>query len=55
MINHNGKEYEKEYVYGDFSVGSVVRMSPSHAGGMDLIPVWGTKIPHASKPKNKMK
>ena len=55
MINHNGKEYEKEYVYGDFSAGPVVRTSPSHAEGMDSIAVRGTKIPHASKPKNKMK
>ena len=36
MINHNGKEYEKEYVYGDFSVGSVVRMSPSNKEARDL-------------------
>ena len=55
MINHNGKEYEKEDVCGDFSVGPVVRTSPSHAGEMDSIPVRGTKIPHTSKPKNKMK
>ena len=31
---------------------SVVKTSPSSAGGMDLIPGQGAKIPHASQPLN---
>ena len=29
-----------------------VKTSPSNLGGADLIPGRGTKIPHASEPKN---
>ena len=28
------------------------KTSPSNAGGVGLIPAWGAKIPHASRPKN---
>ena len=37
---------------GDFPGGSVVKTSPSNAGGAGLIPGQGAKIPHASGPKN---
>ena len=30
----------------------MVTTSPSNAGGAGLIPGWGAKIPHASRPKN---
>ena len=30
----------------------MVRTSPSNAEGAGLIPGWGAKIPHASRPKN---
>ena len=29
----------------------VVKTSPSNAEGVDLVPHWGAKIPHASRPK----
>ena len=32
----------------DLPGGSVVKTSPSKAGGVGSIPGWGTKIPHAS-------
>ena len=35
-----------------FPGGPVVKTSPSNAGGVGLTPGWGTKIPHASWPKN---
>ena len=28
------------------------KTSPSNAGGVDLIPAQGAKLPHASQPKN---
>ena len=31
----------------DFSDGPVVKSLPGNAGDTDLIPGWGTKIPHA--------
>ena len=36
-----------------FPAGPVVRTLPSIAGGVGSIPVWGTKIPHASQTKVK--
>ena len=36
----------------DFPGGPVVKTSPSNSGGADSIPGQGTKIPHASQPKN---
>ena len=30
----------------------MVKTGPSNAGGAGLIPGWGAKIPHASRPKN---
>ena len=36
----------------DFPGGPVVETLPSNAGGVGLIPGRGTKIPHASGPKN---
>ena len=36
----------------DFSGGPVAKTSPSNARGMGLILGWGTKIPHATQPKN---
>ena len=39
----------------DFSSGPVVRISPSNAEGIGLIPGWGTKIPGASAKKLKHK
>ena len=32
--------------------GPVHKMSPSNAGGADLIPGWGAKIPYASHPNS---
>ena len=32
----------------DFLGGPVVKTLPSDAGGLGLIPGWGTKIPHAT-------
>ena len=36
----------------DFPGGPAVKTSPSNEGGVGSIPVQGTKIPHASRPKN---
>ena len=36
----------------DFSGGSVVKTSPSNAGGKGSIPGQGAKTPHASWPLN---
>ena len=35
----------------DFPGGPVVKIFPSNAVGMSLIPGWGAKIPHAFQPK----
>ena len=35
----------------NFPGGSVVKTSPSNAGGMGSMPGWGAKIPHALGPK----
>ena len=35
--------------------GQWLRLSASTAGGLGLIPGWGTKIPHAEKPGQKVK
>ena len=32
--------------------GPVHKISPSNAGGADLIPGWGAKIPYASHPNS---
>ena len=37
----------------EFPGSSVVKTSPSNAGGMGLTPDWGAMIPHALWPKNK--
>ena len=34
----------------NFMVVRWLRLHASNAGGMSLIPVWGTKIPHAGIP-----
>ena len=34
----------------NFLVVQWLRLHASNAGGMGLIPVWGTKIPHAGIP-----
>ena len=36
----------------DFIDGPVVKTLPFNAGGLGLIPGWGAKSPHASRPKN---
>ena len=41
-----------EIIKRDFSGGSVVKTSPSSAGGAGSIPGQGAKIPHAAGPKN---
>ena len=41
-----------EVLMWDFPGGSVVKSSPSSAGGVGSVPGQGTKIPHASWPKN---
>ena len=57
IMTYMGKESKKEWIYGDFPGGPVVKTSPSHAGGVGSIPGRGAKIPHASpraeKPKHK--
>jgi len=35
-----------------FPGGPVVKNPPCSAGAVGLIPGWGTKIPHATKPLN---
>ena len=42
--------FEKVLVW-DFPGGLVVKIPPSNAGGLDLIPGRGPKIPYASWPK----
>ena len=37
---------------GDYPDSPVVKLSPSNAGGVSLIPGWEAKIPHISGPKN---
>ena len=37
----------------DFPGSPVVKTLPSNAGGVGLIPGWGTEIPHVSHPKKK--
>ena len=39
----------------DFPGGPVVKTSPSNSGSAGSGPGWGTKIPHASRPKNQNK
>ena len=39
---------KKKLWYKDLPEGPVVKTSPSNAGDAGSIPVWGTKIPHAS-------
>ena len=46
VINHNGKEYEKEY--RDLPGGPMVKTPSSKAGDAGSIPGRGTKIPHAT-------
>ena len=43
----------KTILIGDFTGGPVVKTSPYNADGMGLIPCWGAKISHASRPKKK--
>ena len=42
----------KNLALRDFPGGPVVKTLPSNAGGVGSIPGLGTKIPHASQPKN---
>ena len=42
-----------EYIWG--FPHPVVETSPSNAGGAGSVPGWGTKISHASWPKNQNK
>ena len=41
-----------ENIWQDFPGGSVVKVSPSSAGGAGSIPGQGAKIPHVLWPKN---
>ena len=41
----------KIQAYRDFPGGPVVKVLPSNAGGVGLIPTQGAKIPHAPRPK----
>ena len=43
---------EQSKVQRDFPGGPVVKTLSSNAGGVGSIPGQGTKIPHASQPKN---
>ena len=38
-------------MFKDFSGGPVLKISPSKAGGVSLIPDHGTKVPRVSWPK----
>ena len=38
VLNHNGKEYEKECIYRDFPGGAVVKNPPANAGDMGSSP-----------------
>ena len=42
----------KSWFPGDFPRGPVVETSPSNAGGVGLIPVWGAGFPYVLWPKN---
>ena len=42
----------KTLPHRDFPGCLVVEALPSNAGGVGLIPSWGAKISHASRPKN---
>ena len=42
----------KKVSFRDFPDGPVVKTLPSSAGGAGSIPGGGTRIPHASRPKN---
>ena len=50
---------EKQSIKGrqhrEFPSNTVVKTSPSNAGGVRSIPGRGAKIPHASQPKTKKK
>ena len=46
MESRRGQCFKNEYV-GTSLVVQWLRFHASNAGGMGLIPDWGTKIPHA--------
>ena len=45
----------KKWSIWDFPGSPVVKILPSNEGGVDLIPGWGARIPHAFQPKNQNK
>ena len=49
----NGRDRCSRRSWGDFPGGPMVKTSPSSAGGVCLIPGWGTKIPRTPWPKTK--
>ena len=53
QLSHKGSpSYDKSCTSAGFPGRPVVKTWPSYAGGARLIPGCGTKIPHASWPKN---
>ena len=53
QLSYQGSPYyDKSCTLGGFPGSPVVKTWPSYAGGARLIPGCGTKIPHASWPKN---
>ena len=52
LSGHQNKRKIRIRNWGDFPGGKVVKTLPFNAGGAGLIPDLGTKIPHASLPKN---
>ena len=48
------KPKEKE-LWRDFPSGPVVKTLPSNAGGMDLVPGQGIKVPHPTGCNQKLK
>ena len=55
MISSYHHEVTERNWEGDFPGSPVVKTLPSNAGGVDLIPSLGAKIPHALCPKKKKK
>ena len=52
LINHHIRFTKKEIGWWTFPGGPVVKDLPSNEEDADLVPGWGTKIPHATESLN---
>ena len=52
MSTEAEKDFDKIQHLWNFPGSPGVKISPSNAGGVGLIPGQGAKIPHVSRPKN---